>query len=31
MAEFPFLSVGVTFLPIPVGGFITLLFVIEQV
>jgi len=31
IGEFPFLSVGVTYLPIPVGGFITLLFVIEQV
>lgn len=31
IAEFPFLSVGVTYLPIPVGGFITLLFIIEQV
>jgi len=31
IAEFPFLSVGVTYLPIPVGGAITLLFVIERV
>jgi len=31
VGEFPFLSVGVTYLPIPVGGFITLLFIIEQV
>ncbi len=31
IAEFPFLSVGVTYLPIPVGGVITLLFVIERV
>jgi TRAP-type C4-dicarboxylate transport system permease small subunit len=30
IAEFPFLSVGLTYLPIPVGGLITLLFVIEQ-
>jgi TRAP-type C4-dicarboxylate transport system permease small subunit len=30
IAEFPFLSVGVTYLPIPVGGLITLLFVIER-
>jgi TRAP-type C4-dicarboxylate transport system permease small subunit len=28
---FPFLSVGVTYLPIPIGGVITLLFVIERV
>jgi TRAP-type C4-dicarboxylate transport system permease small subunit len=31
IAEFPFLSVGITYLPIPIGGFITLLFVIERV
>ena len=31
IAEFPFLSVGITYLPIPVGGLITLLFVIERV
>ena len=31
IAEFPFLSVGVTYLPIPVGGLVTLLFVIERV
>ena len=31
IAEFPFLSVGVTYLPIPIGGVITLLFVIERV
>ena len=30
IAEFPELSVGVTYLPIPVGGFIMLLFVIER-
>ncbi len=29
IAEFPGLSVGVTYLPIPVSGFVTLLFVIE--
>ena len=29
--EFPFLSVGLTYMPIPIGGFITLLFIIEQV
>jgi len=28
---FPFLSVGVTYLPIPISGVITLLFVIERV
>ncbi len=28
--EFPFLSVGVTYLPIPAGGAITLLFVVER-
>ena len=28
---FPFLSVGVTYLPIPIGGAITLLFVLERV
>src|SRR6266581_25197 len=31
IADFPFLSVGVTYLPIPVGGFILLLFVIERI
>ena len=31
IAEFPFLSVGITYLPIPIGGAITLLFVIERV
>ena len=30
IAEFPALSVGVTYLPIPVGGAITLLFVAER-
>jgi TRAP-type C4-dicarboxylate transport system permease small subunit len=30
IAEFPILSVGLTYLPIPVGGGITLLFVIER-
>jgi TRAP-type C4-dicarboxylate transport system permease small subunit len=30
IAEFPLLSVGVTYLPIPVGGAITTLFVIER-
>jgi TRAP-type C4-dicarboxylate transport system permease small subunit len=31
IAEFPFLSVGITYLPIPIGGLITLLFIIERV
>lgn len=31
IAEFPALSVGVTYLPIPLGGFCLLLFVIEHV
>ena len=30
IADFPFLSVGVTYLPIPVGGVILLLFVAER-
>jgi len=30
IAEFPFLSVGITYLPIPIGGAVTLLFVIER-
>jgi TRAP-type C4-dicarboxylate transport system permease small subunit len=30
IADFPFLSVGVTYLPIPIGGALLLLFVIEQ-
>lgn len=31
IAEFPFLSVGITYLPIPIGGVITLVFVIERI
>src|ERR1700743_3165701 len=31
IADFPFLSVGVTYLPIPVGGACLLLFIIEQI
>ena len=31
VADFPFLSVGVTYLPIPIGGLILLMFVIEHV
>jgi TRAP-type C4-dicarboxylate transport system permease small subunit len=30
IAEFPFLSVGITYLPIPLGGAVTLLFVAER-
>ena len=30
IAEFPFLSVGITYLPIPIGGAVTLLFIIER-
>ncbi|MCC7276069.1 MAG: TRAP transporter small permease [Alphaproteobacteria bacterium] len=30
IAEFPFLSVGITYLPCPVGGLITLLFIVER-
>jgi len=30
IAEFPFLSVGVTYLPIPIGGAVTLLFIVER-
>ncbi|MBV8826071.1 MAG: TRAP transporter small permease [Hyphomicrobiales bacterium] len=31
IADFPFLSVGVTYLPIPIGGAFLLMFVIERV
>jgi TRAP-type C4-dicarboxylate transport system permease small subunit len=31
IADFPFLSVGVTYLPIPIGGAFLLLFIIERV
>jgi TRAP-type C4-dicarboxylate transport system permease small subunit len=31
IAEFPWLSVGVVYSPIPIGGFFTLLFVIEKI
>jgi TRAP-type C4-dicarboxylate transport system permease small subunit len=31
IADFPFLSVGVTYLPIPVGGFFLLLFIAERI
>ena len=30
IAEFPIVSVGVSYLPVPIAGFITLLFVIER-
>jgi TRAP-type C4-dicarboxylate transport system permease small subunit len=30
IAEFPGLSVGLTYLPIPIGGLITLLFIVER-
>lgn len=31
IAEFPFLSVGITYLPLPIGGIFTLLFIVERV
>jgi TRAP-type C4-dicarboxylate transport system permease small subunit len=31
IAEFPVLSVGVTYLPVPAGGLLTLLFIVERV
>jgi hypothetical protein len=30
IAEFPALSVGLTYAPVPLGGLITLLFIIER-
>jgi len=30
IAEFPFLSVGITYLPLPVGGLVTLAFIAER-
>ncbi|WP_374445360.1 TRAP transporter small permease [Stella sp.] len=30
IAEFPFLSVGITYLPLPLGGAVTLLFIAER-
>jgi TRAP-type C4-dicarboxylate transport system permease small subunit len=30
IAEFPFLSTGITYLPIPIGGALTLLFIVER-
>ena len=31
IAEFPWLSVGIVYLPIPIGGLLTLLFIIEKI
>ena len=31
MAEFPGLSVGIVYMPIPLGGLLTLLFIVEQI
>ena len=31
IADFPFLSVGITYLPIPIGGLCLLLFIIERI
>jgi TRAP-type C4-dicarboxylate transport system permease small subunit len=31
VAEFPSLSTGVVYMPIPIGGFLTLLFIIEKI
>jgi TRAP-type C4-dicarboxylate transport system permease small subunit len=31
IADFPFLSVGITYLPIPVGGFCLLMFIVERI
>ena len=31
MAEFPSLSVGIVYMPIPIGGLLTLLFIIEKI
>ena len=31
IAEFPWLSTGVVYMPIPIGGFLTLLFIIEKI
>ena len=31
IADFPFLSVGITYLPIPIGGICLLLFIIERI
>jgi TRAP-type C4-dicarboxylate transport system permease small subunit len=31
IAEFPSLSVGIVYLPIPLGGLLTLLFIVEKI
>ncbi len=31
MAEFPWLSVGIVYMPIPLGGLLTLLFIVEKI
>ncbi len=31
IAEFPWLSVGIVYLPIPLGGALTLLFIVEKI
>jgi TRAP-type C4-dicarboxylate transport system permease small subunit len=31
IAEFPWLSVGVVYMPIPIGGLLTLLFIVEKI
>jgi TRAP-type C4-dicarboxylate transport system permease small subunit len=31
MAEFPSLSVGIVYMPIPIGGLLTLLFIVEKI
>jgi TRAP-type C4-dicarboxylate transport system permease small subunit len=31
IAEFPSLSTGIVYLPIPIGGLLTLLFIIEKI
>jgi TRAP-type C4-dicarboxylate transport system permease small subunit len=31
MAEFPALSVGIAYMPIPIGGLLTLLFIVEKI
>ena len=31
MAEFPWLSLGIVYLPIPIAGLLTLLFLIEHI
>jgi TRAP-type C4-dicarboxylate transport system permease small subunit len=31
IAEFPWLSVGIVYMPIPIGGLLTLLFIVEKI